>query len=693
MRYDDLSQEQRTFIDYALAGYSVLVDACIGSGKTTAIQCLCDCFPTDKKILYLTYNKLLKLDAKNKITAYNADVTNYHGFAFRELIRRGIRVNMQDCIMDYVRHGLPTQRYDVLILDEYQDIDQQISEMLRHIKDCNPDMQIIAVGDMAQKIYDRTRLEADRFIDRFLPGGYVRMEFTQCFRLDAGLAADLGRVWGKTIVGVNPECEVVEMTFDEAFDELSNCEPREILCLGANYGGRSRMLNKLEEEYPEVFNKRTVWSKISEKDGGATEPTPGCAVFTTLDGCKGMERDVCVVFDFTAKYWSTRIQKPDSRYEIIRNIFCVAASRGKKKIIFVKEDKLGLLTWSMLSKGRDGDGGIKDMDISSMFDFKFAEDVDAAYKELDLKKIEPAGFNINAPTSDCLIDLSPCIGIFTEANYFEQYDIDREIRFWTEMNPDAKFRADMDYANYTPEQKTLLLTYLETNQNRYWSQVRLPFISQANVVAIADRLAERLPKDAASQRECVVGCAAKSNQTTAFRLKGLCDVIHDGFVWELKFVAELSQTHFLQLAMYMIALDIPVGRLWNVRNGELWEVRIPRAQSFLSKAVRAATKGRVGTYYRPLDASPLKSFPMGPKSGRQTAAGKVAEFIRDNDAACRNIDRRLRQREMSGFRITNAMIEQFVRDEGLQLPVSLTAFVKHFQEFRKLSQKTPKRKK
>lgn len=32
-----LSDEQQLFIEKALQGYNILVDACIGSGKTTAI--------------------------------------------------------------------------------------------------------------------------------------------------------------------------------------------------------------------------------------------------------------------------------------------------------------------------------------------------------------------------------------------------------------------------------------------------------------------------------------------------------------------------------------------------------------------------------------------------------------------------------------------------------------------------------
>ena len=54
----NLSEEQSKFVEIAQKGKNILVDACIGSGKTTAIQALCKELPRDKKILYLTYNKL-----------------------------------------------------------------------------------------------------------------------------------------------------------------------------------------------------------------------------------------------------------------------------------------------------------------------------------------------------------------------------------------------------------------------------------------------------------------------------------------------------------------------------------------------------------------------------------------------------------------------------------------------------------
>lgn len=66
LTYDDLSEEQQALVKLVKEGKNVLVNACIGSGKTSTIQVLCNELQ-EKKILYLTYNRLLKVDAKSKV--------------------------------------------------------------------------------------------------------------------------------------------------------------------------------------------------------------------------------------------------------------------------------------------------------------------------------------------------------------------------------------------------------------------------------------------------------------------------------------------------------------------------------------------------------------------------------------------------------------------------------------------------
>lgn len=198
----ELTVEQKEFIQKAKEGNNILVNACIGSGKTTAIQELCKEIPQEKKVLYLTYNKLLKIDAKSKIKQKNVLVTNYHGFAYMALKGVKISVGVSDLIQTYNKRKPPISKYDILILDEYQDINSELSDLLLTIKDANPNIQIIAVGDMDQKIYDFSKLNISEFINAFL-GDYIKMEFTQCFRLPEEYAKELGTLWNKKITGVN----------------------------------------------------------------------------------------------------------------------------------------------------------------------------------------------------------------------------------------------------------------------------------------------------------------------------------------------------------------------------------------------------------------------------------------------------------------------------------------------------------
>ena len=56
-----------------------------------------------KKVLYLTYNRLLKLDARAKIQKRNVTVTNYHGFAYAALKANGISAGISDLVQRFIQ--------------------------------------------------------------------------------------------------------------------------------------------------------------------------------------------------------------------------------------------------------------------------------------------------------------------------------------------------------------------------------------------------------------------------------------------------------------------------------------------------------------------------------------------------------------------------------------------------------------
>ncbi len=594
-----LSSEQQLFIEKALKGENILVDACIGSGKTTAIQNLCNELPNNKKILYLTYNKLLKLDAKTKIHKRNVTVTNYHGFAYMLLKRSGVSVGISDLIQTFIREKPPIGRFDILIIDEYQDIEQELAELLKLVKESNPNIQIIAVGDMEQKIYDKTTLNVESFMKEFLEDHLI-LKFTQCFRLSKDLASMLGRVWKKQIKGVNNCCKVEEMAQEDVIPFLAEQIPADILCLGARTGVMSDTLNTLEEKYPQKFNKKTVYATISDNDSmGKTEPKEDSAIFTTYDSSKGLERKICVVFDFTESYWSVRISKPQQSYAILRNIFCVAASRGKSHIIFVKPEE-AMLSEKTLSTFITTNQKFDDLDISEMFDFKYKEDVEKCFSQLKVSKIASEDASIiDIKSTDDLIDLSPCIGIYQEAVFFKNYQIEAAIKLKILLNPELTGLYTESVRLSSLDQKILFLVSLETKQKRYRTQVLAPFVNEEENELIKARLRTRLNGDEDAQVECQIDFGAQNNPEVAFSAKGFADIVKENIVYELKFVSELTHEHFLQCASYMVAMNLQKGILWNTRDNTSYEIEVPDRKAFLDAVTKAVTKGAIESYYDP----------------------------------------------------------------------------------------------
>jgi hypothetical protein len=632
------SDEQLQFIECAKKGENVLVDACIGSGKTTAIQGLCNELD-GKSILYLTYNKLLKLDAKAKIRNLNVTVQNYHGFAYIELKRKGIKSSIGELIKTYNRIKPKCKtKYDVLILDEYQDIDEEISKMLTIIKSMFPKIQIIAVGDMEQKIYDYTSLDVKNFIDSFL-GNHKQMSFSRCFRLGKDYAKKLGDAWNKPIIGVNDVCRIECMDKTSIIALLSKCEPRDILCLGARYGDMVDVLNELETKMRNKFNKYTVYASISDRDKGRVDPRDDVAIFTTFDSSKGLERKVCVVFDFDDAYWEIRKNQPNVKYNILRNIFLVAASRGKERIIFCTGDKTHLEFSTIAEAFETSEDFSKyPYNISTMFEYKYIEDIVRAFNDLDVTKIDMDDTKaMHVKQTDGLIDMSPCIGIFTQACYFENYNIDNQIRF--QLSCDYKMYNEQDMKDLTFADKLKKIrysVYLSTKQRRYYTQSRNAFVTEEDESIIRERLSTILPPDAEMQKTCSLPCMYYNDEgeEKIIDIRGMTGAIHDGIIYDLKFVGDLSPQHYLSLATYMLAFGSDVGRLWNIRNNDLYEVRIKDKKQLLDHIIQIITKGTITEF---IDARERIEQPVG-KDELDSLCVKESEWFNIYDESL-NLDK------------------------------------------------------
>ena len=92
-------------------------------------------------------------------------------------------------------------------------------------------------------------------------------------------------------------------------------------------------------------------------------------------------------------------------------------------------------------------------------------------------------------------------------------------------------------------------------------------------------------------------------------------------VYELKFVSELRHEHFLQCAVYMAALDLPKGILWNTRDNTAYEIESPDRAACLDAVTRTVTKGMIKKYH---DHRAVQEMPWDVKNEPHT--GKAEEY-------------------------------------------------------------------
>ncbi len=615
-----LSDEQRRLLDSVRAGQDVIVDATVGSGKTTAIQALCTEVGRDRRVLYLTYSKLLKADAQRRVK--HAKVQNYHGIVYPSLVRAGIKCGLDESIRRFnaafTSLSASFPRFDLLVVDEYQDINEEYAQLLRHIKSLNPSMQTVLVGDLAQKVHSNTTLDVQRFA-REITRQAELMPFTQSFRVGRELGALLGEAWNKPVVGVNPAQTLRYVSYSEALEFMSAKKPGDLLCLGRRNGQMAEALNHLERKHGEVFNKETVYASIRDGDTSVTYGDD-TAVFTTFDSSKGLERPASVVFDYDEAMWDMRCGFPGVDKTVMRNVFLVAASRGKHEVVFVRSEQahrqpksIGFIPVQRFTQLPDDEQPEyeKPFLASECFDFTYAENLQACVDLLDRRRLDDgAGQEINIDRVDGLIDLSPVVGHYQEAVFFDRYNPALEVM----LNPKPIAKQLRVKLSEDPWHNSLLLTAVDTDQMRYAEQVTRK-VSVDVRDGLTRRLATQLPRDCAAQVPMQLsGTAVASPAATAISFVGVADAVHDGQVFELKFVSELDNAMFLQLALYLVMGGHRTGVLWNTRTDERWAVQVPDRERFMHAVVLCVTKQRYQAF---------RTAPHQPEPGGRSGAGAM----------------------------------------------------------------------
>jgi len=158
-----LTSRQREVARAIVAGHDCRISANAGAGKTATILAACEELPGDVRVLFLTYNRELKADVQQRVAASAAlrqvvQATNFDSLLVQYYDSNAPFKDFGLALLEVLQHDGPPSAplsFDVLVVDEAQDLDPTFLAFLRKLQRDNdrPTVQLVSIGDPKQTIY------------------------------------------------------------------------------------------------------------------------------------------------------------------------------------------------------------------------------------------------------------------------------------------------------------------------------------------------------------------------------------------------------------------------------------------------------------------------------------------------------------------------------------------------------------
>ena len=166
MKLPNISDEQQSVIQGLIDGNNIIVDSVAGSGKTTCNLHIAKHFP-QLNILLLTYNAKLKLETREKVSKLkinNLETQSYHSFCVKHYNKKCYTDTTINIILKTNQPLLDSIDYDIIIIDEAQDMSNIYYQLVCKIyNDNKKEAKICIVGDKFQSIFQFNGAD-ERFI-------------------------------------------------------------------------------------------------------------------------------------------------------------------------------------------------------------------------------------------------------------------------------------------------------------------------------------------------------------------------------------------------------------------------------------------------------------------------------------------------------------------------------------------------
>lgn len=158
MKIEQASIEQQIITKHVSNGFNVCTKATAGSGKSTSIIYLASTL-SDKKILQITYNSMLRKEFKEKIENMkisNIDVHTYHSLGVKYFLSKAhTDSGLRHILQNRLNTTTLIPKYDIVVIDECQDMSPLYFQFVQYfLRMMNNKIQIVILGDNLQGIYE-----------------------------------------------------------------------------------------------------------------------------------------------------------------------------------------------------------------------------------------------------------------------------------------------------------------------------------------------------------------------------------------------------------------------------------------------------------------------------------------------------------------------------------------------------------
>ena len=432
----DISVEQQHVID-ELLHHNVIVDSVAGSGKTTCSLYIAKKF-INLNILLLTYNAKLKLETREKVNnlgIINLEVHSYHSFCVKKYDKKCFTDTNINLILKSNKAILTEINYDIIILDESQDISPLYYELFCKIYKDNiiKNAKICMFGDVKQSIFEFNNAD-ERFItfaDNIFNVNvfsWKKCKLSESFRItyDMSLFINNCMLNNERIVSLKktknkPRYIICDCfggklgTSNRTFKEVKyyldmGYLPQDIFIIAPSVKTDNSPVRQLENKIKRELSHIQVYVPTSDSDKLDNEILEGKLVFSTFHQTKGLERKVIIIFNFDNSYFE--YYKKGKNPFVCPNELYVATTRGLEHLSllhhytndylpFICKDKIQLYCYveynEVLCLYKNNNSKNFDTSPTDLIKHIPQNILDECFNFLEIKSILPKKEKINIP--------------------------------------------------------------------------------------------------------------------------------------------------------------------------------------------------------------------------------------------------------------------------------------------------------